>query len=296
MARFPTLTDLAAAHQDEVLRLWSGLGYYARARNLHKAAGIIANDYDGRFPTDIRQVRELPGIGRSTAGAILSLAFGQHHPILDGNVKRVLARCFAVPGWPGRAAVLRRLWALAEACTPVDRVGPYNQAIMDLGSTLCTRHRPSCDVCPLARGCIALARGIADAFPESKRRKALPIREARMLVVKNAAGEILLERRPPFGIWGGLWSLPECDAGQDAAEWCLKRFGVLPSRVEMRPVRRHTFSHFHLEIRTLWVELQSESEGIADSHQVMWCDPGQSSSVGLAAPIARIMRDVAENR
>lgn len=293
MARFPTLTDLAAADRDQVLHLWSGLGYYARARNLHKAAGVVMADHGGRFPTRIEQVQNLPGIGRSTAGAILSLALGQCHPILDGNLKRVLARCFAVPGWPGRSDVQRRLWALADACTPVQGVGTYNQAMMDLGATLCTRLDPGCSRCPLAHGCAALALGGPTAFPEPKPRKALPLRAVRMPVVRNPAGEILLERRGPTGIWARLWSFPECGLRQDTAAWCRQRLGVSPFRVEKLPVRRHTFSHFRLDIEPLLVELGSEPRLIADDDRVTWYDPRRPIAVGMAAPIARILQEIA---
>jgi len=295
ITRFPCVTDLAEADLDEVLHLWSGLGYYARARNLHKAAAIIASEFQGHFPEDIRQVRELPGIGQSTAGAILSLALGQRHPILDGNVKRILARCFSVSGWPGRNEVLRRLWKLAEACTPTDRVGAYNQALMDLGATLCTRGRPNCGFCPLARGCRALARGEPTAFPESRPRKILPVRALRMLLVRNPVGEVLLERRPPAGIWGGLWSLPECGPHLDAVDWCRQHLGVSPHRVEKLPVRRHTFSHFHLDITPLRVELPHGSAVIADSGRGAWCDPHRPGTLGVAAPVARILRELADD-
>jgi A/G-specific adenine glycosylase len=294
MARFPEITDLAFADRDEALHLWSGLGYYARARNLHKAARVVMKEHGGQFPAKLQQVQALPGIGRSTAGAILSLALGQRHPILDGNVKRVLTRCFAVSGWPGRSAVLSRLWELADACTPVRSVASYNQAIMDLGATLCTRRGPSCERCPLAYCCTALARGAPTAFPEPKPRRTLPTRQSWMLVVRNPAGEVLLERRPTTGVWGGLWSLPECGPGQDAAHWCRERLGVLPRRVEKLPVRRHTFSHFHLDIWPLHIELQSESRAIADDDRSDWCDPQRLLAVGLAAPVARILREVTE--
>jgi len=292
LVRFPAVTDLAAAGRDQVLHLWSGLGYYARARNLHRAAGLIVTDYGGCFPNDVQRLQELPGIGRSTAGAILSLALGQRHPILDGNAKRVLARCFAVPGWPGRGPILRRLWALAEACTPQTGVRAYNQAMMDLGATLCTRHQPSCDRCPLAHGCVARLAGKPTAFPEPKPRASLPVRESRLLVVRNPAGEVLLEPRAPTGIWGGLWSLPECGPRQDVADWCRQRLGVVPRRVEMLPVRRHTFSHFILDIRPLRAELQSGPRTIAGGDRALWCDPRQPTAVGLAAPVARILREI----
>lgn len=296
MARFPDLTDLAAAELDDVLHLWSGLGYYARARNLHKAARVMVAEHGGSFPADIEQAQALPGIGRSTAGAVLSLALGQGHPILDGNVKRVLTRYFAVPGWPGKSAVLNRLWALAEACTPATRVADYNQAMMDLGATLCTRSRPSCRQCPLAQGCAALASDDPTAFPEPKPRKALPTREARMLVVRSPAGEVLLERRPPTGIWGGLWSLPECGPGKGADEWCQERLGLRPRRVEKLPDRRHTFTHFHLHIRPIYIELASTSGAVADNDREIWCDPRKPRTLGLATPIARILREITGTR
>jgi len=200
LGRFPSAETLAAAPLSDILKAWEGLGYYARARNLHRTARVVVAEHGGAFPRELGQVLALPGIGRSTAGAILSLACGQRHPILDGNVKRVLARCFAVPGWPGSGAVLDRLWSLSESCTPEQRVAEYNQAMMDLGATLCTRSRPACGRCPLAEMCEALARGEPTAYPEPKPRKPIPVRETRMLAVQNRTGEILLERRPPAGV------------------------------------------------------------------------------------------------
>jgi A/G-specific adenine glycosylase len=296
MVRFPTVKDLAAAEPDEVLHLWSGLGYYARARNLHRAARVLVAEHGGRLPADIRAVQGLPGIGRSTAGAILSLALGQRHAILDGNLKRVLARYYAVSGWPGRSEVLKHLWQLAEACLPAERVGAYNQAMMDLGATLCTRSAPGCERCPLNNGCAALASGTPTAFPEPKPRKVLPNRSTLLLVVQNPAGEVLLERRPPAGIWGGLWSLPECDSEDEAADWCWERLGIHPSRVEKLPLRRHTFSHFHLHIRPLRIELGAESTAVADVDGPAWYNLRQTGVVGVAAPVARILEEICETR
>jgi len=293
VARFPTVAELAAADLEAVLHLWSGLGYYARARNLHRAAGLIATRHGGRFPTTLASLEALPGIGRSTAGAILSLALGQRHPILDGNAKRVLARCFGVPGWPGQGRVAARLWRLAEACTPSAQAGAYNQAIMDLGATLCTRTAPACDRCPLAQGCAALAAGRPTAYPEPKPRRALPVRQSRLLVARNPAGEVLLERRPPVGIWGGLFGLPACAPGEEPSDWCLLHLGVLPERVEKLAVRRHSFSHFHLDIEPLVIELASEIAAVADDDRLLWCDPARPLGVGVAAPIARILREIA---
>jgi A/G-specific adenine glycosylase len=293
VARFPDVAALAAAEQDEVLHLWSGLGYYARARNLHRAARVVAAEHAGAFPTELALLQALPGVGRSTAGAILSLALGQRHAILDGNVKRVLARVFAVPGWPGRSPVLKQLWELAEACSPLDRVAAYNQGMMDLGATVCTRSSPACGRCPLAALCTALAQGEPTAFPHAKPQKTLPQRETCMLIVQTAAGEILLERRPPTGIWGGLWSLPECPPLVTPADWCRERLGTRPLRVEKLKGRRHTFSHFHLDIHPLRVELSTEPSIVADDTRMLWIDPNHPAPVGLAAPVARILKEVA---
>ncbi|MEA3277062.1 MAG: A/G-specific adenine glycosylase [Pseudomonadota bacterium] len=294
MARFPAAIDLAAAAEDEVLHLWSGLGYYARARNLYKAARLIAGEHGGEFPRRLEQVQALPGIGRSTAGAILSLASGQRHPILDGNVKRVLSRCFAVTGWPGRSAALNKLWELAEACTPHQRVAAYNQAMMDLGATLCTRGNPDCGRCPMADGCQGLARGTPTTFPYPKPRKSLPTRETRMLVVCRKDGEILLERRPPAGVWGGLWSLPECAPEIEISHWCRDRLGAAPRRVEKLSARRHTFSHFHLDITPVQVELEPTTDVVADGDRLSWYDPQRPTPVGMAAPVTRILNEIAE--
>ena len=292
MARFPTVIDLAEAAQDEVLHYWSGLGYYARARNLHCTASILVEDHGGEFPRTLEQIQALAGIGRSTAGAILSLAYGQRQPILDGNVKRVLSRYWAVPGWAGRSDVLGRLWELSESCTPAKRTGDYNQAMMDLGATLCTRTSPDCARCPLGDCCRAHAEGEATAYPHSKPRKTIPVRETRMLILCNAAGEILLERRPSTGIWGGLWSLPECDTRDTPEDWCSSRIGSVPTRVEMLPIRRHTFSHFHLDITPICISLKGDPTVIADNDGLIWYHPRQPLSLGLAAPITRILREI----
>ena len=214
-ARFPDVDALAGAGLDEVLGLWSGLGYYARGRNLHAAARAVCANHGGRFPDTLEELVALPGIGRSTAGAILALAFGRRQPILDGNAKRVLARYHAVAGWPGESRVGARLWSLAERLTPCRRVGDYTQAIMDLGATLCTRTRPTCLLCPLADGCRAHALGDPVRFPAPRPKRAYPTREKLLVVMRDAGGRVLVERRPPSGIWGGLWSFPEASADLD---------------------------------------------------------------------------------
>jgi A/G-specific adenine glycosylase len=289
MARFPGVLDLADAPIDDVLALWSGLGYYARARNLYRAAKLIRDQHQGCFPTDFDQIQALPGIGRSTAGAILSLAANQPHPILDGNVKRVLARCFAIDGWPGRGEVLARLWALAERLTPPERVGAYNQGMMDLGATVCTRGQPACERCPIANGCLARAQGRQTKLPASRPRRPLPERTTRMLLTMNPDGEILLERRPPTGIWGGLWSLPETTTDTDPADWCLIRFGAAPLGVEMLPPRRHTFSHFSLGIQVALIRIDRSISEIADHDDQRWLKRTDLTVLGLPTPIKAIL-------
>ena len=294
VARFPDLSTLAAADQDDVLHLWSGLGYYARARNLHRAAQTVMERHCGALPTDIDALQSLPGIGRSTAGAILSLALGRHHPILDGNCKRVLARCYGVDGWPGRSSVLKQLWQLAETLTPANGVERFNQAMMDLGATLCTRSSPECRRCPLAEQCIGFREGRPEAYPTPKPKRDNPIRETRMLLVIDPTGRALLERRPPSGIWGGLWVPPELQPGQDADDWCRTRLGRNSQRLEMRPPRRHTFSHFQLDIHPLVARLSGMPAMVADSSTQAWVDPAAPGDIGLPAPIRRLLDEIAE--
>ncbi|HSN18968.1 MAG TPA: A/G-specific adenine glycosylase [Gammaproteobacteria bacterium] len=284
MARFPTVGALAAAPVDEVLHLWTGLGYYARARNLHKAAQLIRDRHGGRFPRAMEAVQALPGIGRSTAGAILAISAGQRHPILDGNVKRVLTRHGAVPGWPGDPHVEARLWELAEGYTPKSRAAEYTQAIMDLGATLCTRSKPRCGECPVAADCMARRLGKQPEFPSPKPRKAMPVKRTRMLLLL-AEGSVFLERRPPAGIWGGLWGFPEVAAGADARAWCRTRFGAAPRRVRELVPLRHTFSHFHLDIEP--VEVQLAGTGAVQEGENRWHPLGEPVRVGLAAPVKK---------
>lgn len=294
LQRFPDLVALADAPLDDVLHLWSGLGYYARARNLHLAAQKIRSQHGGKFPDEFDAVAALPGIGRSTAGAVLSLALGQRFPILDGNVIRVLARHFAVKGWPGKAEVGRKLWALADNLTPADRPGVYNQAMMDLGAMLCSRSRPACPLCPLEGSCLARRRGNPAAFPEHKPAAVLPVRAAQLLVVRDAVGRVLLEQRPPTGIWGGLWSLPQIEAGADPLAWCAaRRLGDGARLVARWPARRHTFSHFHLEMHP--VEIRLDSEGLVGVEEPgrVWYNPAAPDARGLAAPVRRMLAALA---
>jgi A/G-specific adenine glycosylase len=297
MDRFPDVISLASADLDEVLRHWSGLGYYARARNLHRAAHLVADRFGGRVPEILEDVMDLPGVGRSTAGAILSLACGQRHAILDGNVKRVLARFHALDGWPGQASVQSRLWTLAEAGTPAVGVADYNQAIMDLGATLCTRSRPTCERCPLAVDCAARAAGRQRDFPAPRPHKVLPRRRTRMLLLRNAADEILLERRPPVGVWGGLWSLPEIEHGPPLDAWCREHMGLDVHVIEEWACMQHTFSHFQLEITPVLAHAQISAEGVREAHNRIWCRPaGRDDRGGLPAPVERLLERYTERQ
>jgi A/G-specific adenine glycosylase len=291
MHRFPDVLSLAGAELDEVLQHWSGLGYYARARNLHRAAKVIRNEHGGRFPSEVDAVSALPGIGRSTAGAILALAFGQRHAILDGNVKRVLARHAAVAGWPGKTAVARELWELAEARTPMQRVGDYTQAIMDLGATLCTRSAPACGSCPVNSDCVALAAGEVERFPGSKPKRERPLRETTM-VLAVADGAVYLERRPATGIWGGLWSLPEVS---DVGDWCAQRFNTDAVETQSWDTLRHSFSHYDLDIAPVVVRIDAVSSKVADYDDSTWYRPGDEPPGGIAAPVMRLIETLGNN-
>ena len=289
MQRFPDVDALAAAPLDEVLHLWSGLGYYARGRNLHRAAREVMDRHGGELPREIEALQALPGIGRSTAGAILAAAYGQRHPILDGNVKRVLARVHAVPGWPGQAAVQRRLWELAEAHTPAQRVADYTQAIMDLGATVCRRARPACAVCPVAEHCAARRSGRQAEFPAPRPPRARPLRHARMLLVQDAAGAVLLERRPPAGIWGGLWCPPELDEGEAPEAWGDSELGAaLRAEAPLPPVR-HGFTHFELEILPLRARLERPPARLMESGRWVWYNARSPAKLGLAAVVGRLI-------
>ena len=289
MAAFPTVEALAAAPLDNVLHLWAGLGYYARARNLHRAARQVCTEPGGTFPDTVEQLCELPGIGRSTAGAIVSIAFRQRAVILDGNVKRVLARYRAVAGWPGRSAVHNQLWQIADQYTPARRTADYSQAMMDLGATLCTRTAPTCQRCPLAGDCEARLRGEQSSFPGRKPRKTLPVKSTTLVMARASNGDVWLERRPAPGVWGGLWCFPEiADPGQ-AADWCLDRWGLEPACIEVWQPFRHTFSHYHLDIRPVALTLPGSPAGVLAGSDQLWYNRGQPQAVGLAAPVASLL-------
>jgi len=288
MSHFPHVRALAEAPIDEVLHLWSGLGYYARARNLHRTANIVSTDFAGEFPREIDELIALPGIGRSTAGAILALAYGLRYPILDGNVKRVLARFGAVAGWPGKAAVLDALWALSDQHTPQDRVAEYTQAVMDLGATVCLPRRPLCDVCPLHDSCGAYALGTPEQFPGAKPRKPLPEKSARFVIARAEDGSALLYRRPPQGIWGGLWSFPELTVDDDVHSWC-RAMGLKPrGDVIEKPILRHTFTHFRLAITPLEIDVRP-GHAVMDSDRWLWYNVDRPVRVGLAKPVRDLL-------
>jgi len=287
MARFPDVIALASAAQDEVLHHWSGLGYYARARNLHKAAQIIRDEFGGAFPGTLEAAMELPGIGRSTAGAILSLAFDQRHTILDGNVKRVLARHEGVEGWPGTTSVAKTLWEIAERHTPADRTAAYTQAIMDLGATLCARSKPACERCPLATDCTAHSSGSVTEFPGRKPKKEKPLR-ATTMVIARYDGHVYLERRPESGIWGGLWSLPEMQ-GDAVDDWCRDMLASGATDIEPWQLLRHSFSHYDLDIQPIVVRVDPPLSKVADSGDAAWHRIGDEPPGGMAAPVHKLI-------
>ncbi len=296
MARFPDVAALAAAPLDEVLGHWSGLGYYARARNLHAAAGRVVAEHRGELPRDLEELMALPGIGRSTAGAILALAAGERHPILDGNVKRVLARFHAVEGWPGRSAVAKRLWALAEEHTPHERVADYTQAVMDLGATLCTRGRPDCRRCPQRHDCEALALGRPGDFPGRKPKQTARRRETAHFVLAWDGEAVLLERRPPAGIWGGLWSLPEVVGDESPEDWCRRQLDGEPLMVESWQPMEHSFTHFDLDIHPTLLRVTPSAGRVLDGDGRLWYNVAEPARIGLPAPVSRLISRLNEDR
>jgi A/G-specific adenine glycosylase len=291
MEAFPDVQALSAADQDQVLHYWTGLGYYARARNLHQAAQQIVAQYRGEFPDRVDHLCELPGIGRSTAGAIVALAHGQPATILDGNVKRVLTRCFAVDGWPEQSAVKRQLWDLAESLTPQKDVGSYTQAIMDLGATVCTRSRPGCAACPVQGQCLALKSNTIGSYPGRKPTKALPVKATVMHMLQNKKNQVLLEKRPPSGIWGGLWSFPETADPRQFPNGIM--IELQPSESERWPVLRHTFSHYHLDITPLHQQVGKLPDKVMESGRWLWYPLNNPAEVGLAAPVKKLLERLA---
>ncbi len=298
MQHFPTVEALAAAPADNVLHQWSGLGYYARARNLQKAAQQVVEVHRGNFPADARELSALPGIGRSTAGAILSLGFGIREPILDGNVKRVLARHRAIEGYPGMSVVTRTLWSAADALTPSQRVGAYTQAIMDLGATVCVRRRPLCLACPVAADCLARASGRQEALPTKKPKREVPLKSTTFLIIRARAGELLLEQRPPTGLWGGLWGFPECEhpiSEESIARHCERHFGqVVLSCTALQPIS-HGFTHYRLNIYPILCEASPLRATDVRDTASLWYNPRKPAEVGLAAPVTALLKALGES-
>lgn len=290
MRSFPTVVDLADADIDRVLEHWSGLGYYARARNLHRAACVVRDSHAGVFPRDFDDVLALPGIGRSTAGAILSLTHGDRHAILDGNVKRVLARHAAIAGWPGKTQVLSLLWDLAEERTPEQRVDAYSQAMMDLGATLCTRSKPACNRCPVGDDCIARTTSSIEEYPGKKPKKSRPQKSTTMLMVLDQA-RVYMERRPEQGIWGGLWSFPEV---VDIDAWCEQRLGPGERTFESWQVMRHSFSHFDLDIQPVLVRGARRTTQVEEPGRA-WFPLHESLPGGIAAPVNTLMEGLKQH-
>ncbi|HXW75267.1 MAG TPA: A/G-specific adenine glycosylase [Steroidobacteraceae bacterium] len=291
MARFADVRALADAPLDEVLHLWSGLGYYARARNLHRAAVRIRNEYGGEFPADFAGMASLPGIGRSTAGAILALSLGARFPILDGNARRVLARYFGVTRPRADPAGERRLWELAEHCTPHTRLAEYTQAIMDLGATLCVRRKPLCGRCPLASGCFARRTGRQHELPLPRRAAPRPRRQVFMVVALGDSGGVLLERRPERGVWGGLWCLPEFSTATAATAFARHSLGAACTPQPLATLE-HAFTHFDLTITPLLVRC-AEAAGVMEAAAALWYKLREPQRIGLPAPISTLLSHLA---
>ncbi|MBI5329129.1 MAG: A/G-specific adenine glycosylase [Betaproteobacteria bacterium] len=285
LARFPDVQALAAAPLDEVMAHWSGLGYYSRARHLHAAAQRVMEAHGGAFPREPAVIETLPGIGRSTAAAIAAFAWETRAAILDGNVKRVLTRVFGIAGWPGERAVETRLWELAQRLLPSQDLRAYTQGLMDLGATRCTRTRPRCGECPFDSDCIAHRHGRQAELPGARPRKSLPEKAVQMLALLHA-GEVQLEKRPAPGIWGGLWSLPECAVETDPVA-LLQGRGYRISAVRELPGFVHTFSHYRLHIRPWRIDVSRPQE--AGEPGRLWLPLEEVADAALPAPVRRIL-------
>ena len=292
LARFPDLASLARAPLDDVMRSWAGLGYYSRARNLHACAQQVVRDFGGSFPRTAEAIAELPGIGRSTAGAILALSRGARWPILDGNARRVLARYFGVAGERGERVCEARLWELAERCTPQSRIADYTQAIMDFGATVCVRRRPLCAQCPLRAGCIARRTARQHELPAPRRPAVRPRRRAFMVVALEGPGKVLLERRPESGVWGGLWCLPEFITASAATAFIRGTLGVLEGVTPLAALE-HAFTHFDLTITPLLVQCTGSTR-LVEEGRSLWYNLSEPARIGLPAPISTLLTQLAD--
>ena len=291
--KLQSIEILAAASEDDVYALWSGLGYYSRARNLHRTAQLCIERHGGELPSDLEALIALPGIGRSTAGAILAQAFNRRHAILDGNVKRVLTRFHGIDRWPGETATENRLWTLAEARTPNERIADYTQAIMDLGASVCVRAKPRCDACPMHADCVAHRDGLTSTLPARKPAKARPTRSTVMLVLRDIQGRLLLERRAPTGIWAGLWSLPEA-VDEATARGDIARMHQLDANTiafRALPPFTHGFSHYQLDVTPLALDLEPANV-VADNSDQRWLHPHEAAALGLPAPVRKLIESL----
>jgi len=291
LVRFPDVAALAAAPDDEVMRLWSGLGYYARARNLLRAARIVVSEHGGRFPRSLTEVAALPGIGPSTAAAIVAFATGEPHAILDGNVKRVMARHFGIAGAADSPATLAQLWATARSVLPEKGIEAYTQGLMDLGATVCVRSGPACGRCPVSGTCVALREDRVAELPGRKARRAAPVKETAMLVLLSQ-GEVLLQKRPPRGIWGGLWSLPEAPTDADPGAWARRSLGLRVRNVEALEPFTHAFTHFRLAVRP-WLLQAARARNRGGRPEFTWLDLRDAQDAALPAPVKKLLARVA---
>jgi A/G-specific adenine glycosylase len=289
---YSDLSSLANASINDVLALWTGLGYYARARNLHKTATIILSDYNGIMPSSLEELIALPGIGRSTAGAIMALAHHQRFPILDGNVKRVLARYKIISGWPGNKAVELLLWQHAEQLLPNHRIAHYIQAQMDLGATVCTRKKPKCEMCPLQSDCMAFQQGNPQDYPSPKPKKDIPIRKTNWIVAQSQLGEILLQQRPNAGIWGGLWSFPEINTTKDIQYICEHQLKLNTINILVKPHFRHVFSHFKLDIYPHIIQCNNNDNHISENKNFTWYKISDALQLGIPAPVKSFLKSL----
>ena len=290
MQRFPDIATLANATQEEVLQHWSGLGYYSRARNLHKAAITIVDVHGGKFPQDFDTIQTLSGIGRSTAAAIASFAFNQIQTILDGNVKRVLARHFLVEGWPSHPKIEKELWARAENLLPEQDMIAYTQGLMDLGATLCTRSKPKCDSCPLIDTCEAYNQQRAHQLPTPKPRKAIPEKHTTMLILM-CGDEVMLEKRPPTGIWGGLWSFPETENDNDVVDISYSRFGINVQTQQALPKLIHAFTHFKLHIQPQRLTILTSGSKVSEA-AYLWINIDDAMGAAIPTPVRKILQSL----
>ena len=291
MRELPTINNLAQAPLDTVLALWSGLGYYSRARNLHQAARILMQDYQGKFPDTQALIQQLPGIGRSTAAAIAVFAFGKRAAILDGNVKRIFTRYFGITGYPGESKIQNLLWEKTEELLPVNyrdgQIEIYTQALMDLGATVCTRHTPLCKICPLQQHCVAFKEDRVDQLPTAKLRKPLPKKETVFLILMHQQ-KLLLEKRPASGIWGELWCLPEIKTEVNAALYCQHHWGIkVQSPIEL-PALDHQFTHFKLRIYPQLLQVISNTS--LQQNKFIWIKPSDALEQAIPAPVRKLLK------